>query len=81
MATERHDHRMQIPIEKLASGCGLMSQLVTSAPAFSRDMPARAGRDVGTDQGEDSLGSLVRNAQLLRRFFERERFKLDPGAT
>jgi hypothetical protein len=47
-----------------------MSQLVTSAPAFFRDMGARAGRDVGANQGKDSLGSLVWNAQLLRRFFQ-----------
>ncbi len=47
-----------------------MSQLVTSAAAFSRDMPARAGHGVGANQRENSLRSLVRNAQLLRRFFQ-----------
>jgi hypothetical protein len=44
-------------------------------------MPARAGHGVGANQRKNSLRSLVRNAQLLRRFFQRERFKLDPGAT
>jgi hypothetical protein len=71
----------KILIEKLATAGGLTSQLVTDGPALScaKDVWARYG--VGANQGKNSLRPLVRNAQLLRRFFQREWFKLKLSAT
>jgi hypothetical protein len=43
---------------------------MTSAPAFCRGVAAQAGSDVGANQRKNSLRSLVRNAQLLRGFFQ-----------
>jgi hypothetical protein len=50
-------------------------------PALLCSKSVCTGRGFGANQGKNSLRPLARNAQLLRRFFERERFKLELSAT
>jgi hypothetical protein len=54
---------------------------VPDGEVLSGSKTAGPGNDIGTDQGENSMRPLARNAQMPGCFFQRERFKLELGAT